>query len=112
MMNIINGGEHADNSVDFQEFMIMPVGAKNMKEAIQMGAEIFHQLKKSSYLKDLQLLLVMRVGLLQIYLPMRKLFPLLWMPLPMRVTSQKRTLFWHWMLLQMSFLMQKKISII
>ena len=46
MMNIINGGEHADNSVDFQEFMIMPVGAKNMKEAIQMGAEIFHQLKK------------------------------------------------------------------
>jgi enolase len=46
MMNIINGGEHADNSVDFQEFMIMPVGATNMAEAIQMGAEIFHQLKK------------------------------------------------------------------
>jgi len=46
MMNIINGGEHADNSVDFQEFMIMPVGAKDMKQAIQIGAEIFHQLKK------------------------------------------------------------------
>ncbi|MEK9727970.1 MAG: phosphopyruvate hydratase, partial [Candidatus Margulisiibacteriota bacterium] len=46
MMNIINGGEHADNSVDFQEFMIMPVGAKNMTHAIQMGAEVFHQLKK------------------------------------------------------------------
>ena len=46
MMNIINGGEHADNSVDFQEFMIMPVGAKDMNHAIQMGAEVFHQLKK------------------------------------------------------------------
>lgn len=46
MMNIINGGEHADNSVDFQEFMIMPVGAKDMKQAIQIGAEVFHQLKK------------------------------------------------------------------
>ncbi|MGA0242601.1 MAG: phosphopyruvate hydratase [Candidatus Marinamargulisbacteria bacterium] len=46
MMNIINGGEHADNSVDFQEFMIMPVGASNMAEAVQIGAEVFHQLKK------------------------------------------------------------------
>ena len=46
MMNIINGGEHADNSVDFQEFMIMPIGAKDMKHAIQIGAEVFHQLKK------------------------------------------------------------------
>lgn len=46
MMNIINGGEHADNSVDLQEFMIMPVGAKSMADAIRMGAEIFHALKK------------------------------------------------------------------
>ncbi|MBD3611917.1 MAG: phosphopyruvate hydratase [Hydrogenovibrio crunogenus] len=46
MMNIINGGEHADNSVDFQEFMIMPVGAPSMSEAIRYGAEIFHALKK------------------------------------------------------------------
>ncbi|MEJ2142606.1 MAG: phosphopyruvate hydratase [Gammaproteobacteria bacterium] len=46
MMNIINGGEHADNSVDLQEFMIMPVGAKSMAEAIRMGAEVFHALKK------------------------------------------------------------------
>lgn len=45
MMNIINGGEHADNSVDLQEFMIMPVGAANELEAIRMGAEIFHTLK-------------------------------------------------------------------
>ncbi len=45
MMNIINGGEHADNSVDIQEFMILPVSAKNFKEAIRTGAEVFHALK-------------------------------------------------------------------
>ncbi len=45
MMNIINGGEHADNSVDFQEFMIVPVGAPSISEAIRYGAEIFHELK-------------------------------------------------------------------
>ncbi len=46
MMNIINGGEHADNSVDLQEFMIMPVGAPSIGEAIRWGAEVFHSLKK------------------------------------------------------------------
>ena len=46
MMNIINGGSHADNSVDLQEFMIQPVGARNISEAIRCGAEIFHALKK------------------------------------------------------------------
>lgn len=46
MMNIINGGEHADNNVDIQEFMVQPVGAKNFSEALRMGAEIFHALKK------------------------------------------------------------------
>lgn len=46
MMNIINGGEHADNSLDIQEFMIMPVGAKTFKQAIQIGSEVFHTLKK------------------------------------------------------------------
>ncbi|MCK4501574.1 MAG: phosphopyruvate hydratase, partial [Desulfuromonadales bacterium] len=46
MMNIINGGEHADNNVDIQEFMIMPAGADSFKEALRMGAEIFHALKK------------------------------------------------------------------
>ena len=45
MMNIINGGEHADNNVDVQEFMVMPVGAPTFKEALRMGAEIFHSLK-------------------------------------------------------------------
>lgn len=45
MMNIVNGGEHADNNVDIQEFMIMPVGAKTFSEALRMGAQIFHSLK-------------------------------------------------------------------
>jgi len=47
MMNIVNGGVHADNPIDFQEFMIMPVGAPSFKEALRMGAEIFHTLKKA-----------------------------------------------------------------
>ncbi|MFZ7130833.1 MAG: phosphopyruvate hydratase [Eubacteriales bacterium] len=46
MMNILNGGEHADNNVDIQEFMVMPVGAESFKEALRMCAEIFHNLKK------------------------------------------------------------------
>jgi len=46
MMNIINGGEHADNPINFQEFMIMPVGAPSIADAIRMGSEVFHQLKK------------------------------------------------------------------
>lgn len=50
MMNIINGGAHADNNIDFQEFMIAPVGASNFQEAIRMGAEVFHNLK--SVLKE------------------------------------------------------------
>ena len=45
MMNILNGGSHADNSIDFQEFMIMPVGAPTFSEALRMGAEVFHNLK-------------------------------------------------------------------
>ena len=47
MMNIINGGEHADNNVDMQEFMIVPVGAPTFSEALRYGAEVFHTLKKS-----------------------------------------------------------------
>ncbi|MFC0187491.1 phosphopyruvate hydratase [Fictibacillus aquaticus] len=50
MMNILNGGEHADNNVDIQEFMVMPVGAESFSEAVRMGAEIFHSLK--SVLKE------------------------------------------------------------
>src|SRR5688572_23131365 len=53
MMNIINGGAHADNSVDIQEFMILPVGAPSLSEAVRMGAEIFHTLKKVLHKKKL-----------------------------------------------------------
>src|SRR5438270_5630292 len=45
MMNILNGGAHADNNVDFQEFMVMPIGAQNFAEALRWGAEVFHTLK-------------------------------------------------------------------
>ncbi len=53
LMNIINGGKHADNNVDFQEFMIVPVGAESFAEALQMGTEIFHSLKKVLHGKGL-----------------------------------------------------------
>jgi len=53
MMNIINGGEHADNPIDFQEFMIMPVGAASIAEAVRWGAEVFHTLKKGLHEKGL-----------------------------------------------------------
>jgi enolase len=53
MMNIINGGEHADNPIDFQEFMIMPVGAPSLAEAVRCGSEIFHTLKKGLHDKGL-----------------------------------------------------------
>ncbi len=53
MMNIINGGEHADNPIDFQEFMVMPVGAPSLAEAVRWGSEIFHTLKKALHAKGL-----------------------------------------------------------
>lgn len=53
MMNIINGGEHADNPIDFQEFMIMPVGANSLAEGVRWGAEVFHTLKKGLHEKGL-----------------------------------------------------------
>jgi enolase len=53
MMNIINGGSHADNNIDFQEFMILPVSASSFKEALRMGAEVFHNLKSVLHSKGL-----------------------------------------------------------
>ncbi|HEY5751139.1 MAG TPA: phosphopyruvate hydratase [Chryseolinea sp.] len=53
MMNILNGGSHADNAIDFQEFMVMPVGASSFSEALRMGAEVFHTLKKVLHDKGL-----------------------------------------------------------
>src|SRR5436853_2861829 len=53
MMNVLNGGKHADNNVDFQEFMIFPLGAPSFREALRMGAEVFHSLKKVLHEKHL-----------------------------------------------------------
>lgn len=53
MMNILNGGKHADNTIDFQEFMIMPIGASSFREGLRMGAEVFHSLKKVLHDKGL-----------------------------------------------------------
>ncbi len=53
MMNVLNGGVHADNSVDFQEFMIVPVGAPSFSEALRMGAEMFHALKRTLHERGL-----------------------------------------------------------
>ena len=65
MMNILNGGEHADNNVDIQEFMVMPVGAESSEKHLRMGAEIFHSLKAVLKEKGLKQQLVMKVDLLQ-----------------------------------------------
>src|ERR1700722_12822621 len=53
MMNVLNGGKHADNNVDFQEFMLVPIGAPSFREALRMGAEVFHNLKKVLHDKHL-----------------------------------------------------------
>src|SRR5919204_4182479 len=53
MMNVLNGGAHADNSVDFQEFMIVPVGAPSFSECLRMGAEVFHHLKRTLHERGL-----------------------------------------------------------
>lgn len=63
MMNVINGGAHANNSLDIQEFMIMPVGAGSFRDALRCGAEIFHTLKKSVPTKGTQQRWVMKVVL-------------------------------------------------
>ena len=65
MMNILNGGSHANNSVDIQEFMVMPFGASSFSEALQMGTEIFHYLKSVLNKKGWLLPLEMKVVLLQ-----------------------------------------------
>jgi enolase len=72
MMNIINGGEHANNSVDMQEFMIIPAGLPSFKEALRCGAEVFHSLSKILNDKGFNTRLVMKVVLLLICQAMKK----------------------------------------
>jgi len=59
MMNILNGGSHADNSIDFQEFMVMPVGATSFSEGLKMGTEVFHHLKEELKSQGLKVILQM-----------------------------------------------------
>ena len=74
MMNILNGGKHADNNVDIQEFMVMPIGASNFAEALRMGTEIFHNLKKVLKGRGYNTAVsVMKVVLLLTFHPMKKL---------------------------------------
>jgi len=65
MMNVINGGAHADTGVDIQEFMVLPVGAASMSEAIRMGAETYHALKSELKAAGMQQVWVTRVALRQ-----------------------------------------------
>ena len=78
MMNILNGGAHADSSVDFQEFMVMPVGAPNFSEGLRWGVEIFHALKTASATK---------AALLRVANPTKKPSRLFWKPLRLPATS-------------------------
>jgi enolase len=71
MMNIINGGAHAANNLDIQEFMIMPVGANSITKAVRMGAEIFHALKKILKKKGVSTAVGMKVVSHRIWNPMR-----------------------------------------
>ena len=74
MMNIINGGAHADNSADIQEFMIVPAGAKNFREAVRMGAEVFHNLKKILKEKNIAPMSATKADLRPRFLPTKKLW--------------------------------------
>ena len=73
MMNILNGGSHADNSIDFQEFMVMPIMANSFSEALKWAQKCFIYLKAELKNKDIQLMLVMKEDLHQICLQMKKL---------------------------------------
>ena len=73
LMNIINGGSHADNNVDFQEFMIAPIGASSFSEALRMGTEVFHHLKAVLKGKGLNTAVGDEVALLRTWSQTKKL---------------------------------------
>ena len=80
MMNILNGGKHADNNVDIQEFMVMPVGAKSFREALRMCAEIFHNLRTVLKSKGMNTAVGDEAALHRIWNPMRTPSPISWKP--------------------------------
>lgn len=96
MMNIINGGEHADNNVDIQEFMIQPVGAKTVKEAIRMGSEVFHHLAKVLKGKGMNTAVGDEGGYAPNLAPTRKHWLLSLKRLKRLVTSWVKTSPWRW----------------
>ena len=103
MMNILNGGEHADNNVDIQEFMIQPVSASNFAEALRMGAEIFHHLKKVLTEEGSPRRLVTRVALHPICPPMRRRWRSLRKRWAMRAMYWVKTLRSLWIARRQSF---------
>ncbi len=110
MLNILNGGEHADNNVDIQEFMIMPVSADSFKSAIQAGAEIYHHLKKVLQNRGLNTGIGAEGGFAPdldsneeaIKLSLRLLRPL--------VIKPGKIFSWPWMLLQLRFMKMANIT--
>lgn len=96
MMNIINGGEHADNNVDIQEFMIQPVGAKTVKEAIRMGSEVFHHLAKVLKAKGMNTAVGDEGGYAPNLAPTLKLWLLSLKLLKLLVMNWAKTSLWRW----------------
>ena len=72
MMNVLNGGAHADNKVDFQEFMVVPCGASSFSECLRMGAEVFHALKRTLHERGLARRSATRVASRPIWAPTRR----------------------------------------
>lgn len=96
MMNIINGGEHADNNVDIQEFMIQPVGAPTLKEAVRMGSEVFHHLAKVLKSKGMNTALVTKAATRRTWVPTPKRWLLSLKRLKLQATSWAKTSPWRW----------------
>ena len=112
MMNIVNGGEHADNNVDIQEFMVMPVGAPTFKEALRMGAEIFHSLKTFLKKKATTQLLVTKADSLLTLNPTKKLFIQSLKQSKKQATSQAKKFFLPWTLQLLRFTTKKTANTI
>jgi len=106
MMNILNGGKHADNRIDFQEFMIMPVGADSFTDALNMASNVFLSLKDILRSKKHSTNVAMKVVLLPILNRMRKLSKLLLLPL------KKQVIFRATMYSSLSILLHQKCTMI
>ena len=95
MMNVINGGAHANNNLDLQEFMIIPVGAPSLREALRYGAEVFHALKKIIHDKGMSIAVGDEGGFAPNVENHEAAYSLFCKPLKMQATPQGKTLCWH-----------------